>query len=96
MLVVAGVVEREEKKAPMSCNNLLVPVVACIVEGEVKKAPTSHNDSLVPLVSCMVEGEVKKGTNESQGLVGACCSQRGQWRGGKSNQQVIKTRWCSL
>ena len=86
----------KRKKAPTSRNNSLVPVVACIVEGEVKKAPMSHNDSLVPLVSCVVEGEVKKGTNESQGLVGACCSQRGRWRGGKSNQRVIRTCWCSL
>ena len=51
----------------------------------------SHNDLLVLGVACMVEGEA---TNESLQLVGAHCGWCGQERGGKSNQQVIWTRWC--
>ena len=42
-------------------------------------------------VACVVEGEA---TNKSLRLVGACCGWCGQEGGGKSNQQVIWTRWC--
>ena len=57
------------------------------------KPPTSHNDSLVAVVGCMGVERPENTTNESLGLVGSGGEWRGEWRGQKTYQLVVGTRW---